>query len=193
MLREEPSYLCWFVETVEGCRTSRKRSSHCPASGRSGRSTTSGSIDKELTTRQIVEETVREMFAVEDAAKPTSEQIDSLCDQSLQRPSRRILKPLDASWRAAEIPYGLLPGLGAWPEIPPDQTDDDLVRDGGTKGKFGMMRPILGTTPLKPPRHCQTNDRGLDGDQPVKAIWASRTSVASCISVNNRNGLEVLP
>jgi len=86
VLRDEPSYLCWFMEAVEGCQDVKKAISALPGFQEEWVKYYQRKHHKELTTRYIVEETVREMFAVEDHVEPTSEQIDDLCDRLFHAP-----------------------------------------------------------------------------------------------------------
>jgi hypothetical protein len=90
VLREEPSYLCWFMETVEGCMDVKKAISELPGFREEWEKYYVRKHRKELTTRKLVEETVRRMFGVEGPAgseqPPDAEQIDDLCDRLFNQP-----------------------------------------------------------------------------------------------------------
>ena len=88
VLCEEPTYLCWFMEAVEGCAEVKKAISALPGFQEEWTKYYQRKYRKELTTRQIVEETVREMFSVEGSpSQPsTPEQFDDLCDRLFNAP-----------------------------------------------------------------------------------------------------------
>jgi hypothetical protein len=84
VLQEEPSYLCWFMETVEGCGDVKKAIAGLPGFREEWEKYFQRRHRKELTTRQVVDETVRRMFAVEEPTSP--ETLDSLCDRLFNAP-----------------------------------------------------------------------------------------------------------
>ncbi len=84
VLREEPSYACWFVEAVEGCRDIKEAIAALPGFRKAYVKYYEQKHRKEMATRQIVEDTVREMFAV--GACPSQETLDSLCDKLFNAP-----------------------------------------------------------------------------------------------------------
>ena len=90
VMREEPSYLCWFVETIEGCRDIKEAIVALPGFRAEMTKHFERRHRKELTTRNLVEDTVRRMFAVEEppgpAQPPSPEQIDDLCDRLFNAP-----------------------------------------------------------------------------------------------------------
>jgi len=87
VLREEPSYLCWFVESIEGCQDIKEAIVALPGFQEEWAKYYERKHRKELTTRQIVEDTVREMFA--DEQSPSQETLDSLCDQLFNGPETK--------------------------------------------------------------------------------------------------------
>jgi len=93
VMQAEPSYLAWFVESVEGCKDIKDLIYALPGFMEAQAKYYGEKCRRELTTRQIVEATVREMFAVEDVpgVEPSAEQIDDLCDRLFNAP------PSDAS------------------------------------------------------------------------------------------------
>ena len=84
MLHEEPTYLCWFVESIEGCRDIKEAIVALPGFQEEWAKYYERKHRKELATRQVVEEMVREMFAVEES--PNQETLDSLCDRLFNAP-----------------------------------------------------------------------------------------------------------
>ena len=60
--REEPSYLCWLMEKVEGCMDVKKAVAGLPGFREEWEKYYVRKHRKELTTRKLVEETVRRMF-----------------------------------------------------------------------------------------------------------------------------------
>jgi hypothetical protein len=84
VLREEPSYLCWLMEKVDGCEDIKQAISELPGFREEWAKYYERKYRKELTTRQVVEETVREMFAVEES--PNQETLDLLCDRLFNAP-----------------------------------------------------------------------------------------------------------
>jgi hypothetical protein len=89
VLQEEPSYLCWFMEKVEGCRDIKEAIAELPGFREHWTSYQERKHRTELTTRQIVEETVSRMLGV--GQPPSPEQLDDLCDRLFNNP------PPDAS------------------------------------------------------------------------------------------------
>ena len=87
VLREEPSYACWFVESIEGCQDIKEAIVALPGFQEEWAKYYERKHRKELTTRQIVEDTVREMFA--DEQSPSQETLDSLCDQLFNGPETK--------------------------------------------------------------------------------------------------------
>ena len=88
VMQEEPSYLCWFVETVDGCLDIKKAIAALPGFRESQAKYYERKYRKELITRQIVADTVRGMFAVKESPSqpPTPEQFDDLCDRLFNAP-----------------------------------------------------------------------------------------------------------
>jgi hypothetical protein len=83
VLAEEPSYLCWFMETVEGCGEVKKAIAGLPGFREEWAKHYERKHRKEATTRQIVEETVRRMMGRE---QPCPESLDDLCDRLFNPP-----------------------------------------------------------------------------------------------------------
>lgn len=85
VLREEPSYLCWFVETIEGCRDVKEAIVALPGFREAQASYYERKRRKEATIRQVVEETARRMFAAGQTPSqeqlPNAEQLDDLCER----------------------------------------------------------------------------------------------------------------
>jgi len=83
VLAEEPSYLCWFMESVEGCGDVKKAIAGLPGFREEWAKHYERKHRKEATTRQIVEETVRRMLGGEQLCP---ESLDDLCDRLFNPP-----------------------------------------------------------------------------------------------------------
>ena len=104
VLREEPSYLCWLMEKVDGCEDIKKAISKLPGFREEWEKYYARKHRKELTTRQVVEETVRRMFG---AAEPTrTETLDSLCDRLFNAPAEGATYPRPTIDDACDGPCG---------------------------------------------------------------------------------------
>ncbi len=86
VMQEEPSYLCWFVQSIEGCQDIMEAFVALPGFQEEWAKYYQRKYRREMTTRQIVEDMVRDMFAGEDHAEPTPEQFDDLCDRLFNAP-----------------------------------------------------------------------------------------------------------
>ena len=84
VLADEPSYLCWFVESVEGCRDIKEAIVALPGFREHWTKHQERKHRKEVTTRKLVEDTVRRMF--EAGQPPSPEQLDDLCDRLFNPP-----------------------------------------------------------------------------------------------------------
>lgn len=85
VLAGEPSYLCWFMEKVEGCGEVKKAIAGLPGFREEWAKHQERKHRKEATTRQIVEETVRRMLGT--GQPPSPEQLDELCDRLFNPPA----------------------------------------------------------------------------------------------------------
>jgi hypothetical protein len=79
VLQEEPSYLCWFVETIEGCREVKEAIVALPGFREEQAKHYERKRRKETSTRKLIEETVCRMLGA--GQPPSSETLDSLCDE----------------------------------------------------------------------------------------------------------------
>ena len=87
-LREEPSYLCWLMEKVDGCEDIKKAISELPGFREEWEKYFRRKHRKELTTRQMVEETVRRMIgAGQQPDTEAAEALDDLCDWLFHEPA----------------------------------------------------------------------------------------------------------
>ena len=90
VLHEEPTYLCWFVESIEGCRDIKEAIVALSGFREAQVKYYEQKHRKELATRQVVEETVREMFGANEPSdtgqSPSPELIDDLCDRLFNAP-----------------------------------------------------------------------------------------------------------
>jgi len=84
VMQAEPSYLCWFTASIEGCQDIKEAIVALPGFREAQMQYYLQKHRKEMTTRNIVEDMVREMFAVEES--PNQETLDSLCDQLFNAP-----------------------------------------------------------------------------------------------------------
>jgi hypothetical protein len=84
VLAEEPSYLCWFMEKVEGCGEVKKAIAGLPGFREEWAKHHERNRRKEATTRKLIEETVCRMLG-ENA--PSPETLDSLCDRLFNPPA----------------------------------------------------------------------------------------------------------
>ncbi len=81
VLREEPSYLCWLMEKVDGCEDIKQAISELPGFREEWERYFRRRHGKELTTRQVVEETVRRMLGSgQTPDSEAAEALDDLCD-----------------------------------------------------------------------------------------------------------------
>ncbi len=84
VLQEEPSYLCWFMEKVEGCGEVKKAIAGLPGFREEWAKHQERKRCKEANVRKVVEETVSRMLGVEQP--PSPEQLDDLCDRLFNPP-----------------------------------------------------------------------------------------------------------
>ena len=84
VLREEPSYLCWFVDTVEGCEDLKEAIVALPGFREQQVIYHDRKCRKEGNTRKLITETVCRMLGI--GQPPSPEQIDDVCDQLFNAP-----------------------------------------------------------------------------------------------------------
>ncbi len=84
IMQEEPSYLCWFLETVEGCEDVKKAIVALPGFREQQVMYHDRKHRKDMGTRKLIEETVCRMLGTEQQLGP--EQIDDLCDRLFNAP-----------------------------------------------------------------------------------------------------------
>ena len=79
VLQEEPSYLCWFVETVDGYNDLKEAIFALPDFQEKQAIHYARQRRKETATRQIIEESVCRILGIEQPTSP--KQLDLLCDR----------------------------------------------------------------------------------------------------------------
>jgi hypothetical protein len=84
IMREEPSYLCWFVETVDGCPDIKEAIVALPGFREEQVKYDDRKHRRETTTRKLIGETVSRMMGDEQRLSP--EQLDDLCDRLFNAP-----------------------------------------------------------------------------------------------------------
>ena len=84
VMQEEPSYLCWFYDTVDGFEDIKQTIAALPGFPAILAKYRERKQLKDKTLEQRIEEVVCRMFAVE----PSPAEVDSLCDQLFNGPER---------------------------------------------------------------------------------------------------------
>ena len=88
VLREEPSYLCWLMEKVDGCEDIKKAIAGLPGFREEWEKHYERKHRRQAKTRQIVEETVRRMLGTGQEPDPDDAQaLDDLCDWLFNAPA----------------------------------------------------------------------------------------------------------
>ena len=82
VMQEEPSYLCWFYDTVDGFEDIKQAIAALPEFAARLAKYRERKQLKDKTLEQRIEEVVCRMFAVE----PSPAEVDSLCDRLFNGP-----------------------------------------------------------------------------------------------------------